>query len=94
MVKELDDVILEAMCYYFIGVNYQSINEYDKALNYYQKALKLYGDENEEEEIATIYDGLGYLYKNFNQINRAKEYYTLAIEINKRLGFYLSSRQF
>jgi len=87
-VKELNDAILEAMCYYFIGMNYRNLNQYSEALEYYEKALKLYMQENEQEDIATIYDELGYIYKVFNQFDKAKEYYHRAIDLNEKLGFY------
>jgi len=88
LIKELNDVVLEAMCYYFIGMNYRNLNYYSESLKYYEKALNLYIQEDEQEDIATICDALAYIYKMFNQFNKAKEYYHKAIELNEKLGFH------
>lgn len=68
LIKELDDRVLEAMVYHFIGTSYRDLNQYPEALEYYHKSLEINQQEREEEEIAVVYDDLGYVYKMLGEI--------------------------
>ena len=71
-----------------IGGVYDSRGDYDKALEYYQKALniglKIYGTE-EHPNIAIRYSNIGLAYSNKGDYDRALEYYEKALNIAIRL---------
>jgi tetratricopeptide (TPR) repeat protein len=72
-----------------IGLAYDSKGEYDRAIGYYQKALKI-GLEKlgpEHPNVAIRYNNIGSAYKHKGEYDRAIEYYQKALKIGiKRLG--------
>jgi len=70
-----------------IGLAYHSKGDYDRALEYYEKALnigkKIYGEEH--PNIATNYNNIGLAYYNKGDYDRALEYYKKALNIYKKI---------
>ena len=63
--------------------------EYDKALEYLQKALVIYLKElgPDHPRVATSYNGIGLVYNNKGEYDKALEYYQKALAISlKKLG--------
>jgi len=70
-----------------IGINYNTQAVYDKALDYYLKALKLYNLASYKEGITKVYNNIGVLYENLNEATKAQEYYEKSLALNKELGY-------
>lgn len=74
----------EGMIYNGIGIAYYSKGDYDKALEYYEKALKIdlkiYGTE-EHLDIATYYGNIGGVYYSKGDYKKALKYYKKALKI-------------
>jgi len=88
LIGELEDALLYGMSHHFIGNNYRELNHYQEAKEHYDIALKYYQKENDQEEIANIYDELGYLHKLLNDFEQSKRYYHQSIQLNQKLGFH------
>ena len=76
-----------ANAYNNIGYDYNYLEEYDKALEYHNKALEIFKDvlgEN-HRDTATSYDGIGVVYKNLEDYDKALEYFIKALEIRKEV---------
>ncbi|MFK5975195.1 MAG: tetratricopeptide repeat protein [Sulfurovum sp.] len=69
---ELDEV------YHNIGKDYHNNKEYDKAMEYYQKALKINSKKDKS------YYNIGLIYFHRKDYDKAMEYYQEAIEINPK----------
>jgi tetratricopeptide (TPR) repeat protein len=72
-----------------IGMAYRSKGEYDRAIEYYQKALKIdlkkLGPEH--PNVAALYNNIGLAYGSKGEYDRAIEYYQKALKIDlKKLG--------
>ena len=69
-----------------LGLAYHNKGEYDKAIEYYQKAIaidkKFYGEEH--PEIAIDYNNLGLAYRNKGEYDKAIDYYQKALAIDKK----------
>ena len=63
LIGELEDDLLYGMSHHFIGNNYRELTHYQEAKKHYIIALEYYQKDNDQEEIANIYDELGYLHK-------------------------------
>ena len=71
-----------------IGFLYYCLKENQKALEFYQKALKirkrLYGHEH--QEVANSYNSIGNIYQDIGEYKKALEFYQLALNIYKLYG--------
>lgn len=73
---EIDDMYPGT--YYDIGLRYSSINEYDKAIPEFEKALDLYDKMNVKPWWVYNYTELGYAYHRTGQYKKEKKVYALA----------------
>jgi tetratricopeptide (TPR) repeat protein len=64
------------MAYFNMGNVYNRKHDYDKAIEYYKKALEIAPD------CASIYRNIGVTYEDKHDYNKAIEYYKKAIELN------------
>ena len=72
-----------------IGMAYDSKGDYDRAMEYYQKALKITLKKlgPEHPKVAIGYNNIGSTYKHKGDYDRAMEYYQKALKITlKKLG--------
>ncbi|MBQ2303223.1 MAG: tetratricopeptide repeat protein [Bacteroidales bacterium] len=76
---------ITAGAYNNIGIVYDNLGDYDKALEYYFKALEIkkavLGENN--ADTAGSYNNIGLVYKNLGDYNKALEYHNKALEIRK-----------
>ena len=74
-----------AFPYNFIGVVYWKLGEYDKALEFYNKALEIRKEVLGEKhtDTAMSYNNIGAVYENLGDYDKALEYYFKALEIYK-----------
>ena len=77
-----------AACYNNIGAVYHSLDQYDKALEYHQKALDIYLEVlgEKHKEVATCYALIGFFYQYFNQYAEALEYLQNALKIGLEIN--------
>ncbi len=61
-----------------VGIVYANLKEYEKAIEYYQKAIEM------DEKWAVPYFNLGIVYKNLKEYEKAIEYYQKAIEMDEK----------
>ncbi|NJK98187.1 MAG: tetratricopeptide repeat protein, partial [Bacteroidales bacterium] len=73
-----------------IGVVYSNQEEYDKTIEFYGKALKIFHSLNNLEGIASVENNLGLAYERKLQYKKALEHYQKSLttfqEMNSRLG--------
>ena len=71
-----------------IGDSYGMINNYDLALNYYNKGIDiLRNEENDSINLATALVNAGYLYFNYNKLDSALLYYQESGKIFRSLDY-------
>ncbi len=74
-----------ATCYNNIGQVYDSIGEYDQALDYYQKALKIQPLHQEPLFLATGFSNIGLTYTHLGKKELALAYYQKALLIYHKI---------
>ena len=76
-----------AMSYNNIGVVYDYLGDYDKALEYHFKALEIKKDVLGENHpnTAMSYNNIGEVYRNLGNYDKALEYFSKALEIFKEV---------
>ncbi|MFH2143749.1 MAG: tetratricopeptide repeat protein [Bacteroidota bacterium] len=75
-----------ALCYNNIGnVHYDHL-EFDKALEYYFKSLKLDEELSEKQAMSGCYINIGNAYFDMRNLENANEYYFKALNITEELG--------
>lgn len=66
-----------------IGVIQQDNNDSDEAIEQFKKTLKIYEPilNEDDVEIATLYNNIGGVYSGKNDLNSALEYFIKSLEI-------------
>jgi len=75
--------------YNSIGMAYNSKGEYDRAIEYYQKSLKIYLKKlgPEHPNVAALYNNIGSAYNSKGEYDREMEYFQKALKITlEKLG--------
>ena len=86
--EKANDIVYEL--YNLLGTVYNELGEYDKAIEFHEKALGL-NDETVPIEIqskATSMNNMGLVYQNLNQHNKAIPYFQKGLEQKKDLILY------
>ncbi len=70
-----------------MGYVYGELGDYDKSLEYYNKALsirqKVLGEEH--PDTATSYNNIGYVYSELGDYDKSLEYYDKALSIYRKV---------
>ncbi|MBT4285899.1 MAG: tetratricopeptide repeat protein, partial [Deltaproteobacteria bacterium] len=69
----------------WIGICYEQLGQYEKAIKYYQKALDIGRKLVKKAQIAVYLNKIGKAYKSLGQTNKAIEYLKQALEFHKKL---------
>ena len=69
-----------------LGVIFYHLGELEKALEYYEKALKLHEELGSKEGMAADYGNMGIVYWVKGELEKALEYYEKALELDEELG--------
>ncbi len=64
-----------------IAIAYQQLGQYDKSLEYHDKALFIYRQQNEIDHIAGTLNNIGYLYDLQKQWEKSLDFYLQALEL-------------
>ncbi|NMH88641.1 tetratricopeptide repeat protein [Flavivirga algicola] len=85
--EELDYELGIGKCYQNIGVTHVKMGNYDQALDYDLKALKIYEKHNKENLVAGIVGNIGSLYScRLKDNENGLLYYNRALEISEKSG--------
>ena len=69
-----------------IGAFYKDINQYDKALSYYEQSLKISRELDNSAMIATNLNNIGNVYASLGKSDTALSYYQQTLDMEKRLN--------
>jgi signal transduction histidine kinase/Tfp pilus assembly protein PilF len=85
--RKAEDLNMEMTVYVTLGSMYQTRMQTEKALECFFKALAYYEkEENRENELSTIYSGIGTVYGDAHSYEQALEYSLKALEINRKIN--------
>jgi tetratricopeptide (TPR) repeat protein len=71
---------------YKLSWQYIKVGQYDTAIHYSNKAIKLADQLNFKRGISASYGNIGYVFSEQGEYNKALDYYLKALEIDKKLG--------
>jgi len=71
------------------GAVYESLGSYDKAVDHYLEALRLFEEIDNQEEIANISLNIGHVNGQMDNLEQTLEYYSRAMEIYKSIDYDL-----
>ncbi len=83
--KEIDDKFHVASVRGALGSMYISIEDYDAALHYTEKAFSYWAQKSFLNERLLCLQNLGIIYKNLNNINKAADYVLKALQLAIKL---------
>ncbi len=72
--------------YNLLGMNNQRLKNYDAAIDYYLKALKINEDAGNKKNIASLSASIGSLYYSKKDTSNALDYYLRAAKFNEEIG--------
>lgn len=75
-------VSLKAKCYNGIAIISAIQKDYEKAIETYNKSLKIYKETNNDRGLASIYNNLGLIYLDKKENSTALKYFFKALNIN------------
>lgn len=90
LAKEIDTPKSYEMAYAQLGEVYASFNKYDKALAYFEKAIKTPGDDTITDRFSSTLQGIASVYSGLEDYENAALYDARSLEINRKLGDSLS----
>jgi tetratricopeptide (TPR) repeat protein len=83
---KLGDIKGEALAYNSIGVGYNYLGDYKKALEFHIKALKMRKKIGDKKYIASSLTNLGLVYEKLSNYSKALEYYLKSLKLNEEIG--------
>lgn len=78
--EEKSDILRE------VGIIFSYLGEFDKALEYYKKALKLYEELGRKERIANQLGNIGIVFNIKGELDKALEYFEKALKLFEESG--------
>jgi tetratricopeptide (TPR) repeat protein len=86
LLKKIRDKEEKAKILSELGVIFYHLGELEKALEYYEQALKLHEELGRKEGMAANYGNMGLVYWIKGELEKALEYYERALELDEELG--------
>ncbi len=80
-----DEEMIAAICNN-LGTIVDRLGEWDKAIEYYEKSLKIKEKLGDFQGMAQTYNNLGLVYKDKSEWDKAIGYYEKSLEISEKLG--------
>ncbi len=80
-----DEEMIAALCFN-LGTIVYKLGEWDKALEYYEKDLKIFEKLGDVQGMAQTYGNLGLVYDSKGEWDKALEYYEKSLKIKEKLG--------
>jgi len=80
-----------AKVYNLLGLVYWNLSDYQKALEYYSKALQINEEIGKKDGIATNLGNIGIVYQNLSDYPKAIEYFSKALHINDEIGYKIGT---
>ncbi|MCK5023315.1 MAG: tetratricopeptide repeat protein [Candidatus Aenigmarchaeota archaeon] len=68
------------------GIVYDDLSDYDKALDYFLKSLKIMEEIGNKQDIATSLNNIGTIYWRIGNYDEALEFFTDTLKIDKEMG--------
>ena len=75
-----------SLSYNSLGIIFYNKGDYDKAINYYSRSLKIREEIGDKKGIAATLNNFGIVYQDMGDNARAIEYYTLSLKTNEEIG--------
>lgn len=88
---EQHNVQAQSQAYCHIGYGYLALGMHVKALENFQKGLKLARTTHFDTELSSIYQGLGNLYRAMHGYHESLGYYKKALKIRLEKGYWLEA---
>ena len=82
--NELNNTFIEGVKQYYIGLFYELLENYEKAIEFYEKSLALSRIRQESHDIRSDLAAIGYVYTKLEKWDKAFEYYKQALEISRK----------
>ena len=77
--KQIRNKDAEGVSYNKLGRANQSLSDFQKAIEFYQLALRIAKDTGNKDQEATTYNNLGSAYQSLSEFKKAIEFYQLAV---------------
>ena len=81
--KEIGNREGEASCHGNLGAAFHSLGEYEKAQEYFEKALAMGKEIGNRKLEASCYENLGTVFRSLGEYGKARKYYNEALGISK-----------
>lgn len=73
--------------YVLIGAASDEIGMFNISNEYYARGVKLASEHNDQRSLARLYNNLGVCYFHMDDMEKAEEFFTKAMHLNKRLNY-------
>jgi tetratricopeptide (TPR) repeat protein len=88
-----DDKYGEASAITNLAGHYYNTDDYNQAIDNYEKALKLFREFDDKSNQYRIMNRLGLVYQNQGNLDKALEYYLESLELERTAGDYLEQHK-
>jgi len=86
--KNTDILEQKPALYFKTALIYDDIDNFDKALEFYQNTIKTNLDNNTTNYLSDAYANIATIYEELNKKNDAIDYYSRSLEVDKKLNNY------
>lgn len=80
----IEEIIALVQFYIPLGASHEELGMWNRAMDFYHRALKLAEEHHLEGSKAMIYNNIGAIYYNREELDKAEDYVLRALEINKK----------
>ncbi len=85
--RSRNDIESEAKCLNLLGITYRKKGEYNKALNFYFKALPIWEKVGNKRKIAILLNNIGLIYYYLEKYDDALTYYNASFKISNEINY-------